>query len=323
MTKNAIGRLKKVHEKDATNERIHDGMTIKVHDHDFQLEWFHPNPLLIHPDEKEAYHDRPLHNELVHKGPFYMGHAQGTRSKFMGTRTCSSGTLLCPKCGSGNCSSAYYHTMSWVSTFQCRECNDIKAPCSFYHCHNCCDRGHSGGIFVKGCRGMFHDSCGNNSYRSIVKIYETVYWCCEKSTSAMGCVEKCKSCEKEKRETGCFQKFRYLCCEGDENSKGCRELWKCCKKDVLSATTGCKLACCKDESHVKGCKQQYSCCKKPYEAGKEHENGCKNEWTCCKVPEYLPGCKLKWSCCNAIVSLNNPNDEEKACQQVCKECDEK
>jgi len=241
----------------------------------------------------------------------------------MGTRTCSSGTLLCPKCGSGNCSSAYYHTMSWVSTFQCRECNDIKAPCSFYHCHNCCDRGHSGGIFVKGCRGMFHDSCGNNSYRSIVKIYETVYWCCEKSTSAMGCVEKCKSCEKEKRETGCFQKFRYLCCEGDENSKGCRELWKCCKKDVLSATTGCKLACCKDESHVKGCKQQYSCCKKPYEAGKEHENGCKNEWTCCKVPEYLPGCKLKWSCCNAIVSLNNPNDEEKACQQVCKECDEK
>jgi len=319
-----------VHEKNATNKRIHDAQTIKVHDR--ELEWFHPNFSLIHPgNQKIKYHNQVLYTEQVHKGKEWKHRLSGFCSKYLYTKT-ESGSRVCPKCGSGNFSCCTYHSESWVSTWECRKCHrDIKAPCTFFHCASCCDRdGHSGGTFVKGCRGMFDYSCGDGSIATReIPVYEDRSLCCDRPRGSGGCEERCLSCDKEISTIGCTEKKYYLCCkadpnnEDDTNHKGCRDLWKCCQKDVLSATTGCKLACCKNDLGVKGCKQQYSCCKKPYEAGKERENGCKNEWTCCKTLEPSDGCKLKWSCCDAIVSLNNPDDEEKACQQVCKACDEK
>ncbi|ETO12065.1 hypothetical protein RFI_25312 [Reticulomyxa filosa] len=297
----------KVHKNGVEPKQVHFGTKKAIHASNYDLEWYHPDDSLVHPGNKEKFHDKSTRTETQHSKEMYLEHeTTQTRQTVVDVKRRHRGTKL--------------NTVldPYLFFFLVAPVSNILRVMMLR-------------IDVAIVEKLFHTTCGSNSGVNMCTycnqridsegcdfemVHVDVHICCGKSKGSIGCLRKCSSCRQTLDKRGCTSQTWHVCCEGDEKSEGCCYRWNCCQTNITSTTKGCKLKCCSGEPGSKGCKQRYSCCKQPLGS----EKACKEEWTCCSQIDPTPGCKLQWPCCQAIVSLYSPNDEKSACQQVCKIC---
>ncbi|ETO35469.1 hypothetical protein RFI_01594 [Reticulomyxa filosa] len=64
----------KVHQNGVEPKQVHFGTKKAIHAPNYELEWYHPDDSLVHPGDKEKFHDKSTRTETQHSKETYLEH---------------------------------------------------------------------------------------------------------------------------------------------------------------------------------------------------------------------------------------------------------